>query len=148
MNLIVDANIIFSGILNTNGKIGDLLINSRGKLSFIAPEYLRREIKNHYPKLVAISKLNLAEIQESEFIVYKDITFISEEQIGTPAWMEAEKLVNDVDPKDIAYVAFALHFGYHIWSGDKKLVNGLARKGFNAFYDTDAVFVLRDELER
>jgi|GEM_PF-2861411 len=26
MKIIVDANVVFSGILNTNGKIGDLLI--------------------------------------------------------------------------------------------------------------------------
>ncbi|WP_436410293.1 PIN domain-containing protein [Parapedobacter flavus] len=48
MILIVDANIVFSGILNTDGKIGDLLINSVGYLKFIAPEYLRKEIKKHY----------------------------------------------------------------------------------------------------
>ena len=29
MRFIVDANMVFSGILNTNGKIGDLLINSK-----------------------------------------------------------------------------------------------------------------------
>jgi predicted nucleic acid-binding protein len=41
VKIIVDANIIFSGILNSNGKIGDLLINSKDVLQFIAPEFLR-----------------------------------------------------------------------------------------------------------
>ena len=44
MNLIVDANIVFSGILNSNGKIGDLLINSTSVFEYIAPEFLRHEI--------------------------------------------------------------------------------------------------------
>jgi len=35
MKIVVDANIIFSGILNSNGKIGDLLINSGKFFSFI-----------------------------------------------------------------------------------------------------------------
>lgn len=41
IRIVVDANIIFSGLLNTNGKIGDLLINSDKILNFIAPEFLR-----------------------------------------------------------------------------------------------------------
>jgi predicted nucleic acid-binding protein len=40
MKIVVDANIIFSGILNSNGKIGDLLINSDKMFSFIAPDFL------------------------------------------------------------------------------------------------------------
>jgi predicted nucleic acid-binding protein len=40
VKIIVDANIVFSGILNSNGKIGDLLINSKGRFNFIAPEFL------------------------------------------------------------------------------------------------------------
>lgn len=34
MRIIVDANIIFSAILNTNGKIGDLLLNSHNIFEF------------------------------------------------------------------------------------------------------------------
>lgn len=147
MNLIVDANIVFSGILNTDGKIGDLLINSVGYLKFIAPEYLRKEIKNHYPKLSKISKLSLSQIHEAEFQIYKDITFISEDQISSSAWIAAEKLVVDVDPNDIAYVAFSIHFNAEIWSGDKQLIAGLARKGFNNILDTVAVFSLRSKLK-
>ena len=39
MKFILDANIVFSGILNTNGKIGDLLINSKQYFTFIAPDF-------------------------------------------------------------------------------------------------------------
>ncbi len=81
MKIIVDANIVFSAILNTNGKIGDLLINSKKHFDFIAPDFLRTEIKKHYPRLIKISGLTLEQIQEAEFQIYKGITFISEEQI-------------------------------------------------------------------
>lgn len=36
MRFIVDANIVFSAILNTNGKIGDILINGEMRFDFIA----------------------------------------------------------------------------------------------------------------
>jgi len=44
VRLIVDANIVFSGIINSKGKIGDLLINSKNKFDFIAPDFLWNEI--------------------------------------------------------------------------------------------------------
>lgn len=81
MRVIVDANIVFGGILNSNGKIGDLLVNSQKTLEFIAPDFLRVEIKKHYSKLAKISRMTVEEIRESEFQVCKDIIFISEEQI-------------------------------------------------------------------
>jgi predicted nucleic acid-binding protein len=145
VKFIVDANIVFSGILNTNGKIGDLLINSKLYFSFIAPEFLRTEIRNHYPRLVKISGLTIEEIQEAEFHLYKDIHFISEEQIKISNWIAADSLVADVDPKDTHYIAYSKEFRCKIWSGDKKLIKGLAVKGFTNFISTDELYILREE---
>ena len=58
---------VFSGILNTNGKIGDLLINSKQYFTFIASDFLRIEIRNHSPRLVKISGLEIEQVQEAEF---------------------------------------------------------------------------------
>lgn len=143
MKIIVDANIVFSGILNTNGKIGDLLINSKKRFDFIAPDFLRTEIKKHYSKLAKISKLTLEQIQESEFQICQDITFISEEQIKISSWRIAEKLVAGVDPNDAHYIAYAKHFKCKIWSGDKALIKGLAKKDFTNFISTDELFKRR-----
>lgn len=51
MREIVEAKIVFSGILNSKGKIDDLLINSRKGLEFIAPDFLQEEIFRHYPRI-------------------------------------------------------------------------------------------------
>lgn len=71
MKIIVDANIVFSGILNSNGKIGDLLINSEKHFNFIAPEFLRHEIKDKHKKLRSISGLNIEQIHEAEYLVVR-----------------------------------------------------------------------------
>ena len=147
MRLIVDANIVFSGILNSKGKIGDLLINSRKYLEFIAPNFLREEIFKHYPRLCKISGLTSEQVRESEFQVCKDITFISEEQIRLSTWLESEKLVADIDPKDTHYVAYSKDFRCKIWSGDKELMNGLSKKGFTNFITTDELFKWRRNKE-
>ena len=145
MKFIVDANIVFSGILNTNGKIGDLLINSKQYFTFIAPDFLRNEIRNHYRKLIKISGLTMEEVQEAEFQIYKDIVFISEEQIRVSQWTAAETLVADVDPKDTHYVAYSKHFRCKIWSGDKALIKGLEKKGFTNFITTEELYKLREQ---
>ena len=145
MRFIVDANMVFSGILNTNGRIGDLLINSKQYFTFIAPDFLRSEIRNHYPKLVKISGLTIEQVQESEFQLYKDIIFISEEQIKISHWIAADALVADVDPKDTHYIAYSKQFRCKIWSGDKKLIKGLATKGFTNFITTEELYKLREE---
>ena len=143
MRVIVDANIVFSGILNSNGKIGDLLINSGKYFEFIAPNFLRTEIHKHYPRLSKISGLTLDEVREAEFQVCRDITFISEEQIRTSSWLSAEKIASEVDPKDTPYAAYSKHFRCKIWSGDKALIKGLAKRGFTKFISTDELFDLR-----
>jgi predicted nucleic acid-binding protein len=132
-------------ILNTNGKIGDLLIYSKPYFTFIAPEFLRTEIRNHYPRLIKISGLTIEEIQEAEFHLYKDIIFISEEQIKISNWISADLLVADIDPKDTHYIAYSKEFRCKIWSGDKKLIKGLAVRGFTDFITTDELYKFREE---
>ena len=88
--------------------------------------------------------MTLDEVREAEFQIYKDITFISEEQIKQNHWLTAEKLVLDIDPKDTHYVAYSKHFRCKIWSGDKELIKGLAKKNFTNFITTEELFNLRD----
>ncbi len=77
-------------------KIGDLLINSKPYYNFLAPDFLRSEIRNHYPRLMKISGLTIEQVQEAEFQLYKDIVFISEEQIKISHWIIADALVADI----------------------------------------------------
>lgn len=143
VRIIVDANIVFSGILKSDGKIGDILINSEGIFKFISPYFLRIEIQRHHEKLIKISKLTLDQLLESEFQICKSINFISDEQISDSNWDLAENLVFDVDKKDISYIAFSEQFKAKVWSGDKALIKGLANKGFTNFISTNELWDLR-----
>ena len=147
MKVIVDANIVFSGILNTKGKIGDLLINSTGLIEFIAPDFLRTEIRKHHKRLVELSKLSLEQVIEAEFQICKDIKFISEEQVSVGNWNAAFELVKEVDPKDVQYIAFSKQFNLKVWSGDKVLIRGLEKKGFTNILTTDKLHRLREEIK-
>ncbi len=146
MKIIVDANIVFSGILNTNGKIADLLINSHKYFDFIAPNFLRTEIKKHHVRLAKISKLSLEQVKEAEKQICNEITFVEENKLKESVWRNAQKLTDDVDPKDVVYVAFSKHFRCKIWSGDKSLMKGLAKKDFHNFITTEELYKLRESL--
>ena len=100
MRVIVDANIVFSAILNTNSKIADLLLNSKGTFEFIAPDYLQTELRKYHSKISKISKLTLSEIERIENKVTKPIIFMSGIHIPESKWISAENIVMDIDPKD------------------------------------------------
>jgi predicted nucleic acid-binding protein len=144
MKIIVDANIVFSAILNTNSKIADLLLNSNGIFDFIAPDYLLSETKKYHKKISLISKMTLDEVQGVEIKVTKPISFLSGVHIPEFYWIKAEQLVLDIDSKDTPYVAFSMFFKSKIWSGDKVLSNGLILKGFKKVITTEELFVLRE----
>jgi predicted nucleic acid-binding protein len=146
--IIVDANIIFSAILNIDGNIGDLLINSSDVFCFIAPDFLRTEIHLHYDKLEKLSGLSSVAIQESEFYVYRQIVFVSSEQIAKKFWQEALRLVTNIDEKDTVYVAYSKHFDCPLWTGDKRLTKGLSAKDYHNIIDTGELLSIREELRK
>lgn len=144
MRIIVDANIVFSAILNTNSKIADLLLNSKGIFDFIAPDYLLTETKKYHTKISLISGMTIEEVRNIEIKITKPISFLSGIHVPESYWIKAEQMVLDIDAKDTPYVAFSLFFKSKIWSGDKELRNGLISKGFNKIITVEELFELRE----
>jgi predicted nucleic acid-binding protein len=147
VKIVVDTNIVFSAILNSNGKIGDLLLNSGKYIDFYSVEYLRYEIGNNYNKLSKISNQSLDKISKTEYFVTKEITFISEEQIPENTWRSSYDLVRNVDLDDIAFVALAKHFRCKLWTGDGILIRGLLKNGFKNLISTNELLDYRTDLE-
>ena len=56
MKIVVDSNIVFSAILNTKSKIGQLIINGSKYFDFFTIGLLKEEIKNHKDKIIEVSK--------------------------------------------------------------------------------------------
>ena len=82
MKVVVDTNIIFSAILNTEGIIADLLL-SGNPFDFHAPSYIWNELSKHENKLLKTLSLNSVEqLQELNFMITQNIKFISEFQIN------------------------------------------------------------------
>jgi len=79
VKIILDTNIIFSGLLNSNGTIGDLIFDYDSAFEFYSCDYMRFEIEKHWDKLKRISKFTDKELQESLYRLFTKIHFINEE---------------------------------------------------------------------
>lgn len=144
--VIVDTNIIFSCLLNTQGKIGDLLFNSDEVFEFFSNDYMRLEIHKHWTKLKKVSKLTDDELETAYEKLLLKLIFINEESIPSEIWEKAEQLVADFDLDDLDFVALTKYMKGSLWTGDKPLYNGLKEKRFRTVYNTDDLLKLRNRL--
>ena len=148
MIVIVDTNIAFSAILNTNSVIGDLILNSGKIFQFWSCHYLLQEIDKHWDKLKKISRLNENALFESQRLIYKNIIFIDEGQIPKPHRLRAYDLVKDIDLNDIVFVALNEYQESILWTGDKALIKGLKLTGYDMVITTEEMVNLRKKLEK
>lgn len=146
--VIVDTNIIFSCLLNSEGTIGDLIFNSETVFNFYSNEYMLYEIRKHWERLKRISKLSDTELQTSYDKLLTKLTFINEQLIPAKVWQTSEALVIDVDIDDIDFIALTKYFKGILWTGDKSLYNGLKAKRFRSVYNTTELLKLRNKLSK
>ncbi|HOY19331.1 MAG TPA: PIN domain-containing protein [Haliscomenobacter sp.] len=138
MKIVVDTNIVFSAMLNPSATIGQILIYGQRQFQFYAPNLVKEEIKRHRGKLIALAE----HFDESTFEDIRDevlscLHFISEEQIPFDYWHNAIPIVRDTDMNDIAFVVLAEYLDARLWTGDKQLSAGLARRGFSRVITTN-----------
>lgn len=143
MKVVVDTNIVFSAILNSNGLIGELLFNSEKQFEFYSSEFIVDELTKYKSKLQALTKMSEEKIDISIHQVLKNIDLISSEAISEILWNRAYELVSDVDEDDTPFIATAIGIEAVIWTGDKKLIDGLKVKGFQDIYSTAELYGLR-----
>lgn len=136
MKIVVDTNVVFSAILNSQSWIGQILLHSDKSVNFYSPRFLQFEIQNHFQKIKKITKLSDNELYELIELLYSKIHFISEELIVKESLLIADKLTADVDFDDVLFVALSIHLNCKLWTGDKVLVNALMKKGFKRFINT------------
>jgi predicted nucleic acid-binding protein len=137
MIVVVDSNIAFSAILNTQSLIGDLILNSQGIFKFRTCNFLTKEINLHWKKILKVSKLAEEELQESRRLIYKNIDFIDERQIPLSFRNRGYELTKEIDKKDFVFISLNEFNESLLWTGDKQLINGLRANGYQKVISTD-----------
>ena len=144
--IIVDTNIIFSCLLNSQGTIGYLIFNSDNIFEFFSNEYMRYEIRKHWERILKISKLTERQLETSYDKLLAKLNFVNEELIPADIWQKSEGLVADIDEDDIDFVALTSFLKSALWTGDKILYDGLKAKHFRTIYNTEDLMKLRNKL--
>jgi predicted nucleic acid-binding protein len=140
MRIVVDTNIVFSAILNSNSKIGRVLLQPKSRFNFYSTDQLLQEIDQHKEKIKTISKYSDSEIDRIITLITSRIRFINVRLISKEAYELAESLTKNVDIDDTEFVALTQHISGKLWSGDKELQNGLKKLGWGKFISTNELF--------
>jgi predicted nucleic acid-binding protein len=148
MKIIVDTNIVFSAILNSNSRIGKILLNSKEHFQFYTCDYLRIEILRHRNKILKLTNLTELDLTELEELITHKITFISERLLPQELLLKTEILLKSIDTNDTPFVALTKHLEGKLWTGDMQLYNGLKAKRFKDIILTTDLSRMLDDLEQ
>ena len=138
MKIVVDTNIVFSAVLNTHGKIGELLFNPF--FDFYTCDFLKQELNEHHGKLRKISKLSEEQLTISKTLIFNKLKFINSILLEESILLSTEEIMIDIDPDDIEFIALGRQLNAKVWTGDKKIHNKLLEKGFDFTLLTDELW--------
>ena len=136
MKIMVDTNIVFSTLLNTNSRLAGLLLQAPPAVRFYTCDHLRLELLRHRPKLLRLTKLTETALTELQELVVGRIRFINEGLLPAAVFRQAEALTQAIDPDDTPFGTLTLHLGATLWTGDLRLYHGLQSQQFAAVVTT------------
>ena len=142
MRVVVDTNIVFSAILNTNSRISRIILQPKSSLNLYSTNQLEYELAEHWDKLKKISKYSDIDLQLASSLIISRIRFINVELIPIKLFIKAKKITEDIDIDDTEFVAMTEHIRGKLWTGDKELIKGLKKKSWNRTLSTDELYKL------
>lgn len=142
MRIVVDTNIVFSGVLNTDSKIARIILQPKTRFNFYSTEQLLTEINQHKNKIKDLSNYSDKELDKVISLIVRKIRFVNLKLIPQKLYNKAEKITSDVDIDDCEFVALTEHIKGSLWTGDKNLIKGLTRKNWMKFVSTEDLYKL------
>lgn len=142
MRVVVDTNIAFSAILNTNSLISRIILQPKSQLHFYSTDLLLTEILEHKDKLKRIAGFTESELNKTIAIITSKIRFIDANLIPINIFVHTQELLKDIDIDDTEFVALTSHLHGRLWSGDKALQSGLVKKGWTKIISTNELYFL------
>ena len=140
MKIVVDTNILFSALFSKKGKIRNIVL--QGEVTLFSCNFSIAELLSLSDKLIQKHRIKKEEWQWFAYQILKRINFVSESFISKKSLKTAVDLCKDIDIKDTLFVALSLDLEGYLWTGDKELVDGLKRKGFNKVLMTEDLLKL------
>ncbi|MBI2548418.1 PIN domain-containing protein [Candidatus Woesearchaeota archaeon] len=116
MEFVIDANILMSALVATEGATYDLMFSER--MALFAPEFLMEEFEKYKNEILKKSGLSQSDFELFLSLISSRIELIPKKEFKKLI-PEAKKITPD--PKDTEYIALALKMRCSLWSNDKRL---------------------------
>jgi predicted nucleic acid-binding protein len=137
MHIVVDSNIIISLLIKPDGVIFDLFDQLSELHDLYISDVTLTEIFRHQKKIAHLSTLSDENFENLKTKAVQKVTVIPSSFIPDELLVESYKLVEKIDPNDFAFIATTIFVNAILWTGDKKLYNGLKSKGFHSVINTN-----------
>ncbi|HET7324201.1 MAG TPA: PIN domain-containing protein [Halococcus sp.] len=105
MRLVVDTNVVFSGLI-AGGKTRELILSDRFDLH--TPEYFATEVRNHREMLREKTGLSTDQLDTLLDLLLGEITTIPSAAFSASLPTAREEMA-DIDPDDAPFLALAIH---------------------------------------
>lgn len=109
MKIVVDSNIIFSALLNSTSRIGQLLILGTKYFDYYSVDLLKDEISKHQQRICKIANYNQEQYSETFDLIISKIKFVDNILISQKDLRKAIDIVSDIDENDALFIALTNH---------------------------------------
>jgi len=133
--VVVDTNILFSALLKDESHFAEVLL--RSEHPFYVSESVLMELFRHKEKILRLSRLEEDDLVRFYHVLLRRLHLHKEELIAPEHWRTAQDLCRDVDESDTPHVALTLELQGRLWTGDRRLRDGLAARGFDRFFSPE-----------
>lgn len=130
--VVVDTNILFSALLRNESQFTRLLLSY--EYEFFICESAIVELFKHKERIVQLSKLDEEDIVRLFYVLLRSVTVFKEDLIPPEIRRQALAYCQSIDEADTPHVALAIHLDALLWTGDRKLKDGMQKLGFTDFF--------------
>ena len=116
MELVVDANVIVSALINSEGETARLLLFGEEKL--YSPDFVLEELGEHAEEIARKARTTPAKVRQLAEVLLQRVELVPLESLS-PYAGKARKISPDKD--DDLYLALALKLQCPLWSNDRRL---------------------------
>jgi predicted nucleic acid-binding protein len=128
--LVVDTNIIFNALISANSRAAMFLLEPPTSVRLVSCHFLQIELFKHKERIQQLSGLGDEALLELLYELMSHIEFINEAYIPFACWQRAHQLLAEIDPNDVPFLALGIHLNAQLWTGDRRMIDGLLARGY------------------
>ena len=125
-DFVLDANVLMSMLISGKAIYKSLLKD----YTFMSSDFAFIEIEKYQDIIQSKTKIDTENFKQFSYFLFSHVHFMPTYLIEDEAKQKAIKLVEDIDVKDVSYVALSIQLDLTLLTRDIPLYEGLRKKGF------------------